>query len=216
MFRREFFILCTLATAIFLMVAVAGFWIGHTISTDAGKIAADTFPSLVDAGSAMTLAQDNWLRVQLLANTASATDQSMLIEQIGANSNEGLWRDYGQSIYDAEERQEYQQLLFDRTNYLRLRDEYFALIRGNQNSVARDFLQDKLTPAYERYREISNRLFQYNANSGRIRAARLIWISRLAPLVLGVCAIIIFVLGLIAGMRGVLTGLNLASRFPKR
>jgi len=216
MFRREFFILCALATAIFLMVAAAGFWIGHTISTDAGKIAVDTVPSLVDAGSAMTLAQDNWLRVQLLASTTSATEQSALIGQIGANSNEGLWRDYGQSIYDPEERQQYHTLLSDRGNYLQLREEYFALIRNGQNAAARDFLRDKLAPAYERYRDVSNRLFQYNATDGLIRAARIIWISRLAPPVLGACAIVIFAFGLIAGMRGVLTGLNLASRFPKK
>lgn len=215
MFRRELLILCSLAAGVLLTVAAAGFWVEHTIREDADKIALDTLPSLVDAGNAMALTQDNWLRVHLLANAQSAAEQATLIAQIQTNSNEGIWRDYAQSVYSPEERQEYQELLAERSSYLKLRDEFFVLIQASQPAKAKIFLKQKLTPAYENYRDISMKLFENNAKAGRDRAGKVLWISRTAPLVLGVCAVIVFAFGLIVGLRGALAGLNLASRNKK-
>jgi len=194
MFRKEFLILCSFATGMFLTVVAAGFWVGHTIGEDADKIALDTLPSLVDAGTGMALTQDNWLRVYLLASTQSAAEQAALITQIRTNSNEGIWRDYDQNVYDPEEQQGYRELLAVRSNFMQLREEFFALIQTGPATGAKIFLEQKLTPAYEGYRENSMKLFEYNAQAGRSHAARVVWISRAAPLVLGACSVIVFVL----------------------
>lgn len=216
MFRREFLILCSLAVGLFLLVAAAGFGIGHTLSVDSNKIATDTLPSLVDAGRAISVAQENWLRVQLVGNAASPAEQTALISQIRTNSNEGVWQDYGHSVYETEERLEYQDLLSARAAFLQLREEYFALALAGNGSAARPFLQEKLNPAFQRYLASSRLLFQFNARAGVKRAARMVWISRLGPPILAASAVIIFGFGLLAGLRGALTGLNLASRFPKK
>jgi hypothetical protein len=215
MFRKEFLILCSLAAGIFLIVVAAGFSVGHTIREDADKIALDTLPSLVDAGTAMALTQDNWLRVHLFSNAQSAAEQAALITQIRTNSNEGLWRDYGQSIYDPEEQREYRELLAVRSGFLQLREDYFALIQTGHPAEAKIFLDQKLTPAYEQYREISKNLFEYNARAGRDRAGKVVWISRAAPLVMGACGVVVFTFGLVVGLRGALVGLKLVSRRPK-
>ena len=215
MFRKEFLILCSLTAGVFLIVAVAGFWVGHTIREDADKIALDTLPGLVDAGDAMALTQDNWLRVHLLLNAQTTAEQAALVTRIQTNSNEGLWGNYGQGVYDSEERREYSELLSVRSGFLQLREEFFRLIQTGHSAEAKNFLEQKLTPAYENYRKLSKQLFEYNARSGRNRAARVVWISRAAPLVLGACAVTVFAFGLIVGLRGALVGLKLASRNPK-
>jgi hypothetical protein len=216
MFRREFLILCGLAAGLFLLVAAAGFWIGHTLSVDSNAIAIDTLPSLVDAGRAISVAQENWLRVQLVEVATSTAEQSALISQIRTNSNEGTWQDYAHSVYETEERLDYQDLLSARSAFLQLREEYFALALAGNGPAARQFLRQKLNPAYQRYLASSRLLFQFNARAGVKRAARMVWISRLGPPVLAASAVIIFGFGLLAGLRGALTGLNLASRFPRK
>ena len=216
MFRKEFFILCSLAAVVFLIVAAAGFGVGHTITGNADKIALDTLPGLVDAGTAMALTQDNWHRVHLLSNAQTAVEQTALITQIRTNSNEGIWRDYSQSIYDPEERQKFRELLAVRSGFLQQREEYFTLIQAGHPEEAKIFLKQKLAPEYQSYHEIIKELFEYNAQVGRNRAADIIRISRTAPLVLAVCSLVIFAFGWIVGLRGTFVGPKLASRNPKK
>src|SRR5262245_15258679 len=111
MFRKEFLIFSSLAMGVFLLVAAVGMWLGHAIKEDAATLSTDTLPGLVDAGAAMAMTQENWLRVHLLVNTQSSGDRIELIEKIRANSNEGLWKDYGQSVSGVDERQDYAALV---------------------------------------------------------------------------------------------------------
>ena len=216
MFRRESQILYGLAASVFLAAAAGGCWVGHTLRKDANLIALDTLPGLVDAGSAMALTQENWLRVHLLLDQqASAAEQAAVVQQIRTNSNEGLWRDYRQTVYGSEEREEYDELLKTRINFLGLREEFFSLVQANRFAEATTFLQQKLAPAYQSYHTASQRLFERNASIGRARAAQVIHIARIAPLVLGASGLVIFGLGLLTGLRGALGGLHLASRMQK-
>ncbi len=215
MFRREFLIFCSLAAGIFLLVAAAGMWLGHAIKKDAAMISADTLPSLVDAGAAMAMTQENWLRVHLLLSTQSSGEQNELIRKIETNSNEGLWKDYGQSVYGVEERENYAALVAARNTYVQLRTELYQIIRAQKMTEAKAFLETKLSPAYEDYRELSKRLFEYNAKTGRERAASVIHNSRVAPFLLGGGGVVLFLFGLLVGLRGALTGLSVASTAPK-
>ena len=215
MFRKETFVICGLVAAVFIVVAIAGFWVGHTIREDADRIALDTLPGLVDAGAAMAQTQENWLQVHLLPGVESGAKREALIQQIRSNSNEGLWRDYGLTASDFEERREYGELLAARTNFVRLREEFFALVKANHPADADALLSGKLGLAYKYYNEASRRLFEYNAKIGRERAARVVWISRACPLVLGVCGVLVFSFGMAAGLRGALGGLRLVTRVQK-
>jgi hypothetical protein len=212
MFRRELLILGGLMAMVFLMVAAAGVWVGRTIRDDADKIALDTLPGLVDAGAAMALTQDNWLRVQLIANSQSAAEQKTLIEHIEANSNEGFWRDYAQSVYGPKEQHEFRELMAARGNFVQLRQDFFRFIKTSRGAEVNAFLQQKLTPAYEKYRTCSKRLFEYNAQLGRERATKVVWIARMVPLVLAICGVTVFAFGLAVGLHGAFAGWNLASR----
>jgi len=215
MFRKEFLIMCSLAAGIFLLVAAACYWVAHTIQRDASDIALDTLPSLVDAGAAISLAQDNWLRVQLLLTTQSAAEQSGYIAQIQTNSTDLLWRDYGQNIYTAEDQRNYDNFLVVRTNFMKLRNEFYTLVQQGRLPEAKGFLQTKLSPAYDQYRASSKTMFDYNATVGRQRAASVIRFARAAPYVLGFVGVLVFGLGVLFGLRGALAGLDLASRSRK-
>jgi hypothetical protein len=216
MFRKELLILTGLAGTIMLAVAVASFWVGHTLRDDADKIALDVLPGLVDAGAAMAQSQENWLNARLLLNSPTPEAQATLIHQIQTNSNEGFWRDYAACVYDPAEAVEYAELLIARTNFTQLRDQYFILIESNNLVAAKGLMEEKLVPAYANYRVASRRLFKFNADIGHRRAATVVRISRWAPLVLAGCGVLVFGLGLVTGVRGALGGLALVSKVRRK
>jgi hypothetical protein len=216
MFRKELLIVCSVGATVFLLVAVASSLVGRAIQREASMIAVDTLPSLVDAGAAMTLTEENWLRVQLLVHAASEAARAANVQEIRTNSNEGLWREYGESVFAEEDRKNYNELLVLRTNFLTLREEFLALTQAGRLPEAQSFLELKLTPAYQRYKANSRKLFEYNARHGRERAAKVIRFSRVAPLALAGFCVLIFAFGVVVGLRGAFTGLELASRFRKQ
>jgi len=216
MFRKELLILTSLAGVIVLAVAAACFWVGHTIREDADKIALDVLPGLVDAGAAMAQSQENWLNARMLLNAPTPEAQAALIHQIRTNSNEGLWRDYAGCVYGPAEAREYAELLVARTNFLQLREKYFGLVESNLPTDAKNLLENKMVPAYGSYRAASRQLFKFNADVGHRRAAAVVRISRLAPLVLAGCGALVFGLGVAAGVRGALGGLALVSKIKRK
>ncbi len=211
MFRRELLILVAAATAVFALVALATYWVGHIIRTEATYIAGDTLPGLVDAGSALAVMQENWLRVNLLQHTQSPRERAELIHQIQTNRTDDFWTDYGKGIYAEEDRKNFAELQRVRADFLSRRDQYFELVK-NDPAAAEPFFRTQLEPLYGSYRELSTRLFQYNARIGQGRAAKVIRFAKLAPLVLGGGGVFVFGLGVILGLRGAFTGLHLASR----
>lgn len=216
MFRRELLIVGSLAALVFVLVAVVGSFVGRAIQRDASMIAVDTLPGLVDAGAATSLTAENWLRAHQILQAASEAERTVLMRQIRATSNERLWREYGESIFDEEDRKNYTELLTVRTNFMRLREEFLALTQAGHAAEAQSFLELKLTPAYHAYQGVSKKLFEYNARLGRERAARVIRLSRIAPLALAGFCVLVFAFGVVIGLRGAFTGLELVSRLRKR
>jgi len=212
MFRKEFLIISALAVMIFSLAALAGLWVAETIKKDASSIALDSLPGVVDAGAATATIQENWLRTHALVNSSSSAERAALAQQIRTQSTEKLWRDYADSIYEPQDRLNFHELVRVRTNFLALREQFLRLAESQQLPEARSFLDQKLTPAYESYRAMSEKLFQYNAQVGRERASRVIRVSRLAPWVLAFAGVVLFGSGVLVGLRGAFTGLDLASR----
>jgi hypothetical protein len=183
--------------------------VGHTIRNDASQIAADTLPGLVDAGAAMAMTQENWLRVHQVLTAPSSAERDELVRQVRANSTDGLWRDYGVSIFEAEDSRNYREMLTVRSNYFELREAFFDQVKAGRMPEAKAFLGEKLTPAYERYRAISKDLFEYNARQGRERAAKVIHVARRAPFIIAFAGLVIFGFGVLIGLRGAFSGLDL-------
>jgi len=208
-------VLCVLALGVFGLVVGGSFWVGHVIRNDASMIAADTLPGLVDAGAAMAVTQENWLRAHLLLNERSAAERAALMQQIRANSNEALWQEYGQAIYAAEDAKAYAELMKAQKDYLKLREEFFALVEAGRIPEANVSITRGLSSAYQHYLACSQKLFEYNARTGRQRAAKVIGVSRIAPFVIGLSGLVVFAFGTLVGLRGALSGLHLASRIPK-
>jgi hypothetical protein len=209
MFRKELLILSALALLLFGMVATASFWVAGAVQREATWIAADTLPSLVDAGLAIDRSQENWLRLQQLMQSADRQEIARLIRQ---NSDDDLWRDYGQSIFDAEDGRNYAQLMRTRSDFLKLREDFLTMALAGRDPEAREFLSAKLAPAYAGYHEISRKVFEFNANVGRDRAARVVKVSKIAPFAICGFCVLVFAFGLLTGLRGAFSGLEIAGR----
>ena len=207
--------MCSLATAVFILVALASSLASRAVQREASNIALDTLPGLVNAGGAISIMQENWLRLNLALSSASPSERAALMQEIRASSNQGLWQDYGQSVYDPQDEKNYSQLLAARSSFVRLREQSLSLTDTQSASEAKTFFEHKLAPAYADYQARSKKLFEYNAKIGRERAARVIRISRFAPYLLGASSVLVFGFGVVVGLRGALTGLDLTDRLRK-
>ena len=216
MFRKEFIVLGMLALAVLSLVVGGNFWVVHVIRNDASMIAVDTLPGLVDASAAMAIAQANWVRSLSLLGGRSAAERAAIMQQVRTNSTESLWQEYGERIRTSEDARAYAALMEALKDYLKLREEFFSTVEAARTAEANALMAQKLSPAYDRYLTCSQKLFEYNARVGRERAAKVIRVSRIAPFVVGLLAVIVFAFGMLIGLRGTLSGLYLASRFPKR
>ncbi len=88
MYRKELSLLSALCLLIFLLVAGTGTLVVQVVQRDASMLAIDTLPGLVNAGDAIALIDENWLRIHLLTQESNAPRQASLIQQIRSNSDE--------------------------------------------------------------------------------------------------------------------------------
>ncbi len=212
MFRRELLIVCSLAAVVFLLVTGAASYVARAVQQNATSIAEDTLPRLVDAGAAISRLEENWLRIHQLNHGLSPEARATLIQQILAHSTQELWREYQDSILPTEDRTNYDRMIAERAEFLKRREKYLGIVQTDERAGASTYLESQLTPAFERYREASEKLFAYDSRVGRERAAAVVRYSRAAPVVLGAFTALVFALGVSLGLHGAFTGIDLASR----
>jgi hypothetical protein len=217
MFRKELFLLCSAAALVFILVALAGSFVSHTIQQEASRIAVDNLPGLVDAGEALLRTEENWLRVHLLGIADQSADRTALIQQIHNTSTEPLWRDYQRFVFEPEDQENYNRMLADRKEFIKVREVYLKNVLAEKPAVETEALfKSSVEPAYQRYKASSEKLFAYNSSSGRERAAKVLRLARAAPWVLGGFGMVIFALGVLFGMRTAFGGLDLTYRTLNR
>lgn len=216
MFRKEALVLYALAASVLLVVAGGSFWLERSMQQSAVMIAQDTLPSLVDAGTAIQRSEENWLRVHLLQHLTAHEKQQELVKQIKTYTTDDFWRDYHRSIYDPEDQANYDRMMAARDEFLRLRQDYFDLVLGDRLADADALPESKLTPAQAKYNAAAMKLFTTNARVGRERADNILRFARFMPWAVGVAAMLVFGLGVLTGLRGAFTGMDVAARIMQR
>jgi len=216
MFRQELLLLFGTLLGILILVGGIVFWVDSNMGSNAKSIATEILPAVIDTGTAVALTHENWARVQLLLDTDSTAKRLQIIGQIRTNSNESLWSGYGRKLSDPEARVKYEMLLLSRMEFVSRREQFFGLVTSNRLEEARTLLDTQLSDGYTRYSSISRLLFESEAKAGRRLADSVIGMAKLSPPLLVCLGILVFGLGLLLGLRGAFTGLDLASEFGKR
>jgi hypothetical protein len=215
MFRKELLTLFGIVLGTFLVVGVLTFGAASRLERHSRAMAVDLLPSIIDASNAQLVGEENWARVHDLLKLGSAAERAPAIAYIQTNSADAFWRDYSKAANAQAGRGRMEELFTARRTYLDLREQFFKLVSGDQLKEAQRFLDQEVAPAYARVRALSRGLFQTSTQSGREHAEAVTRISRVSPPLFALLGVMIFGLGLVIGLRGAFSGLDLVSAFRR-
>jgi hypothetical protein len=199
MFKRELLNLGVVVAAIFILVAAAGSYLVAKLHQTSKLLAVDTFPGLVDAGLAeeQIYLDRRVLREMLFPHTAAYRAQ--MINSLAANHTAALWQDYATSIFEPEDRQNFQSMMLARSNYLAGEPRLFALVKAGRIPEATAWFYGDNREAFARYEADVRTLFEYNVQQGRDRAKILLAINRYVEWVIAIFGVMVLSLGLAVG-----------------
>jgi hypothetical protein len=216
MYRKEFFTLSAVAMGVFGLMVAASLMMEGAMQHEARMLAVDSLPGLVNAGEAMSRMNDNWQSVRLLPELPTPATRSNSISSIRANTTEDLWRLYQKSIFDPRDKLLFAQMQDSRSRCRTLALQYFDLVNAQKLAEARQFLNVKLEPSFQQYKSDAASLFQINTDIGEQRAQRIIKLSHWLPWVAGIFCVLIFLFGVLVGLKGAFGSLVFASQLPER
>jgi len=201
MFQRELLIISAFAAAVFLTVAGTGWVVVWKLHVTSQWLVVDTLPGLVDAGQAGERIHDNrhTMREMLFPHTAS--ERSQMIELVQTNTCETLWHDYATSIFEPEDRQNYQAMVLVRANYLKSCNQFFKLVQTGKIDEASALFYGELGREFQQYNDATKGLFDYNVKQGIDRSQAILKTTRYAPWIIAGLCVLIFTFGLALGLR---------------
>ncbi len=190
------------AVAGMLLVGTLGFLSVQSLKTDAGKIVNDTLPGLSYAGAAdASLAQgfNRTLLFLICEDQQRAAKLRGEIEDFSQTTTQHL-TNYQNSIYDDKDRRQFNLLWERRREYIEIRTRVFALADGGRKAEALAVCEKELTPAYVRYKESADRLFDYNMRQGQSRGKNILVACTVTQLIVAAIVVSIFVIGFLIGL----------------
>jgi hypothetical protein len=202
MYRKEFFLLSAITFSIFAAVAVISLMMQRALQQSARVLAIDTLPGLINAGAAIDRMSDNWQNLHLLTELPTAQARSNLIQKIEANSTADLWRRYGSSTFDPQDKELFEQTLASRTNSRVLVFQYYDQVNNQNLEGAREFLRMQVEPAFLQYKSNAFNLFQLNTETGQKHARRIVKLNRWQPLLMVFFCLLVFGFGVLVGFKG--------------
>lgn len=206
MFRRELLIIMSVGAAIFLAVAGAGWFVVRELHETSRALVVDTLPGLTAVGLAGERMNDNWRAMRDLLAPHTAAERAQMIVLVKTNSTEALWRDYAVTIFEPEDRQNYQTLMLARSNYLQGCEQFFGLVTAGNMDEAPAFFNGELVRRFQGCNDAAKRLFDYNVRQGMDRGETILNTTRYAPWAIGGLCVLVFGFGLALGLRLALSG----------
>jgi hypothetical protein len=206
MFQRELLIVGTMAAAIFLLVAGAGWVAVRELHETSRMLVVDTLPGLVDAGLAGERMNDNRRTMREMLASHPAAERAQMIEQVKTNSTEALWHDYATSIFEPTDQQNYQTMMLVRSNYLQGCEHFLDLVAAGKMDEATTLFNGELSHNFKSYNESAQTLFNYNVQQGIDRGKTILNSAIYAPWIIAGSCVLAFGFGLALGARFVLSG----------
>ena len=190
-----------LAGLILLLIAAPGFFTIGYLKKQARAITEDTLPGLSFAGAANANLAQAFNRTLMLLLCDDLQERAKLSKEIEDFSQKttAYLESYRRSIFTHEDRTQFNILLDQRAQYLRIREKTVALADANKRSEAIALYNSELLPAYQRYKEAGDKLFCYNAKQGQSRAHAIITGFTITEFLIGGTGMVLFILGFVFG-----------------
>jgi hypothetical protein len=201
MYRRELLFIGALALAVFLTVGAAGWLTVRELHETSRRLVVDTLPGLVDSGLAAERMHDNRHVMYELLFPHTAAERALMVAQVKTNSTDALWQDYATSVFDATDQNNYQVLTLVRSNYLKGCDEYFKLVSAGKMDEASVFFNGELSRNFQSYNDAAKEMFNYNVRQGIRHGKNILNTASSAPWFIAGLCVLVFVFGLVMGLR---------------
>jgi glycosyltransferase involved in cell wall biosynthesis len=185
-----------------LVIGMLGFASLRHLKGEAGRIVKDTLPGLSYAGEANSSLAQAFNRTLLLLMTDDARQREDLRLQIAQFSSQttAYLEAYKGQIFTLEDQQRYEELMRRRAEYFRVRAATIGLAEQNNRAGVFDHLQRELLPAYQKYKEAGDKLFEYNMREGNSRGLNIMRVCTYTQWIVAGIAIVIFVIGFFIGV----------------
>jgi len=90
-------------------------------------------------------------------------------------------------------------LIKRRGEYFQVRERALALAEGNQRREAVALYRNELLPAFHRYKDAGDKLFEYNVREGQSRGHAILTVCTVTQFAVAGAGVLIFVTGFLAG-----------------
>lgn len=184
------------------LIALCGFLSLGFLKNRARSIAEDTLPGLSYAGAANANLAQAFNRTLIMMLTTDPAEKNRLAVEIDEFSNRTtrLLVSYKSAIYTAPDAELFDELLKRRSEYLRARQKTIQLASQNKPQEAATACQNELLPAYSKYKQAGDKLFDYNMREGQERGRSIMFLCTAAQCLVAAIAVGIFVVGFVIGL----------------
>jgi hypothetical protein len=161
---------------------------------------------LVDAGLAQERMHEErqLMRDMLFPHTDG--ERLKLMNSLQINTTDGQWQAYADSIFEPEDRQNYEAMMLVRSNYLQTFPKFVGLVKAGKIGEASAFFDGDQSRLFQKYVAAAKIIFEYNTQQGGERGQTILNGIRYAPWVIGILCILIFLCGIALGLRSALGG----------
>ena len=206
MYKKEYLLIASAALVVFFAIAGAGWLVGKRIQSDSTKIVLDTFSGLMDSGAAINRYHDNQLVLILMLKPHTPAELGRMISQVETNHAEPLWLSYARGLDSQKEREDYEAMEQARGEYLQARKQFFNLLLAGETQKATTLFEGDLSRRFQRYDNVASTLFQEKTLIGMESSDQILRIIRYEPVCIASLGLLLFLAGLIIGLRAALSG----------
>jgi glycosyltransferase involved in cell wall biosynthesis len=193
-----------LAVAFFglVLIGALGFFSVGQLKKQAREIVQDTLPGLSYAGEANASLAQAFNRTLLLLVTEPPAERAQLQKEVESFSRatSTYLEAYRKQIFAAEDQALFDRLIRRRTEYIAVRERLIDLVDHGRNLDAVQLSKSELLPAYSRYKDAGDQIFQYNMREGKARGRTIMTVCTVTQIFAAVVGVLIFILGFLIGL----------------
>lgn len=189
-----------LAMLALLLVGGWGFLSVSELKHEARQIVDDTLPGLSYAGEANAYIVDSSRTLFYVIVDDTAERARLRLELNGlTEQTSGYLKAYDQQIFSDEDRQNFENVVRLRDEYLKTREQVLNLATAGRKQEALAMYNDTLLPLHVKVKAAADKMFAFNMREGRERGNRIMAICTITQIVLAVTSVVIFLLGFFIG-----------------
>jgi len=185
-----------------LLIGALGFMSLSLLKSETRRIVNDTLPGLSSAAAANANLGQAFTRTVLFITEANGDQRTRLRGEIDEFTRKTTvyLREYEKQINSPEDRARLEALLQRRDEYLKIREKTMELAENSKSQEAIAVCNNELLPAYYRYCEVGEELFQYNVAEGKSRSGRIMLVCTITQFFVATVGIGVFVMGFFIGL----------------